>query len=84
MDPSIYAAMTASIESVINTALRYDPASLQKIAGINDVLAIHSTRPALTLYCSGSSGGVRIATRCESPVATQLSGSPVALIALIK
>ena len=84
MDPSIYAAMTASIESVINTALRYDPASLQKIAGISGVLAIHSTRPALTLYCCGSSDGVRIATHCESPVATQLSGSPVALIALLK
>jgi ubiquinone biosynthesis protein UbiJ len=84
MDPSIYAAMTASIESVINTALRYDPASLQKIAGISDVLAIHSTRPALTLYCCGSRDGVRIATFCESPVATQLSGSPVALMALLK
>ena len=84
MDPSISAAITASIESVINTALRYDPASLQKIAAINDVLAIQSTTPSLTLYCQGSSDGVRIMSHCEAPTATQLTGTPLALISLLK
>jgi ubiquinone biosynthesis protein UbiJ len=84
MDPSISAAITASIESVINTALRYDPASLQKIAQITDVLAIQSTTPALTLYCHGTSDGVRIMSNCAEPPSTQLSGTPLALISLLK
>lgn len=84
MDPSISAAITASIESVINSALRYDPASMQKIAAISDVLAIQSTQPALTLYCHGTSDGVRIMTLCETPATTQLSGTPLALITLLK
>jgi ubiquinone biosynthesis protein UbiJ len=84
MDPSISAAITASIESIINSALGYDPASMQKIAAISDVLAIQSTRPALTLYCHGSNDGVRIMSHCESPVTTQLSGTPLALISLLK
>ena len=84
IDPSVSAAITASIESVINTALRYDPASLQKIAAINDVLAIASTTPALTLYCHGTSDGVRIMSHCEAPTVTHLSGTPLALISLLK
>ncbi len=84
MDPSISAAITASIESIINTALKYDPASKQKIAEINDVLAIESTAPALTIYCHGTSDGVRIMSHCEAPTATQLTGTPLALISLLK
>ena len=84
MDPSISAGITASIESVINSALVFDPASMQKIAAISDVLAIQSTMPAMTLYCHGSNDGVRIMSFCESPVTTQLSGSPLALIALLR
>ncbi len=84
MDPSISAAITASIESVINTALKYDPASQQKIAEITDVLAIESTAPTLTIYCHGSSDGVRIMSHCEAPTATQLTGTPLALISLLK
>ncbi len=84
MDPSISAAITASIESVINTAFKYDPASQQKIAEITDVLAIESTAPALTIYCHGTSDGVRIMSHCEAPTATQLIGTPLALISLLK
>jgi len=84
MDPSISAAITASIESAINTALKYDPASKQKIAEISDVLAIESTSPALTIYCHGTSDGVRIMSHCEAPTATQLTGTPLALISLLK
>lgn len=84
MDPSISAVITASIESAINTALKYDPASKQKIAEITDVLAIESTTPAFTIYCHGTSDGVRIMSHCETPTTTQLTGTPLALISLLK
>jgi ubiquinone biosynthesis protein UbiJ len=84
MDPSISAAITASIESLINTALRYDPASRQKIAALSDILAIQSTKPALTLYCRGTIDGVNIMSNCSAPSAAQLTGTPFALLNLLR
>jgi ubiquinone biosynthesis protein UbiJ len=84
MDPSISAAMTASIEALINTALRYDPASRQKIAALSDILAIQSTKPALTLFCRGTNDGVSIMSSCSAPIAAQLTGTPFALLALLR
>ncbi len=76
--------LTSAIEAVINTALRYDPASKQQLSTLTDILAIESTAPAITLYCHGTEDGVRIMGYCESPVATQLKGSPLALLSLLK
>ena len=84
MDPSILTLMTAAMESVVNTALRYDPASRQQLAELTDILAIHSTTPRLSLYCCGSEDGIRIMSYCDAPVTTQLTGSPLALLSLIK
>ncbi len=77
-------ALTSAIETVINTALRYDPASKQQLSTLTDILAIESTVPSLTLYCHGTEDGVRIMGYCESPITTQLKGSPLALLSLLK
>lgn len=84
MDPSVLTLLTSSLETVVNTALNYDPASQKKLAGISDILAIESTAPALSLYCHGSADGIRFMAHCESSVTTRLRGTPIALLALLK
>ena len=84
MDPSLITALTAAIETAINTALRYDPASRQQLAQINDILAIESTSPSITLYCRGSEEGMHLMSHCEEAITTHLKGSPLALLNLIK
>jgi len=84
MDPSVLSLITGALETTINTALRYDPASQQKLATISDILAIESTSPGFKLYCHGSEDGIRFMAHCEAPVTTQLRGSPLALFSLLK
>lgn len=84
MDPSVLSLITGALESVVNTALRYDPASQQKLATLTDILAIESDSPRFTLYCHGSEDGIRLMTHCEAPITTQLTGSPLALFSLLK
>ena len=84
LDATIVQAITAGIESTINTALQYDPSSKQKIAQINDILAIHITAPSMTLYFHGQDDGVSVLSYYEDTVSTQLSGSVFALFNLLK
>jgi len=84
MDPTALTFITGSLESLVNTALRYDPASRQALEDLTDILAIESSSPRFTLYCHGSEDGIRLMTHCEAPVTTQLSGSPLALLSLLK
>ena len=84
LDISIVQAIAVSIESIINTALQYDPSSKQKITKINDVLAIRITAPNMTLYFHGQENGVSVLSYYEDTVSTQLSGSVLALVNLLK
>jgi ubiquinone biosynthesis accessory factor UbiJ len=84
LDATIVQAITAGIESTINAALQYDPSSKQKIAQINDILAIHITAPSMTLYFHGQDDGVSVLSYYEDTVSTQLSGSVFALFNLLK
>jgi len=84
VDQTIIQGLTVSIEAVVNTALRYDPASQKKIAAISDILAVEVTTPALTLYIRGQADGIVVLSYCEAPVATHLQGSPLDLLALLK
>jgi ubiquinone biosynthesis protein UbiJ len=83
-DPSYIQLLTASIETIINTALQYDPASRKKIAALHDILAIETTIPALCFYIRGQEEGVRVFSYCEAPVCTHLKGSPLALLMLLQ
>lgn len=84
IDPTYVQAVIAAIENTINTALRYDPASQQKIAAISDILAIETTLPKLCLYLHGQENGIRVLAYCEASVSTHMTGSPLALLNLLK
>ena len=84
MDPSLLLLLSTSMEKVINSALRYDPASQKSISQIEHILAIESTIPQLTLYIHGKQDGIYISSHCESPVTTHLRGTPLALLSLVK
>lgn len=77
-------ALTTAIETAVNVALKYDPASRQKIAALQDILAVKITVPSLCFYIQGQEEGIRVFSYCESPVSTHLTGSPIALLSLLK
>lgn len=82
--------LTVSIEALVNRALCYDPSSQQAIAAIDQVLAvnIHSglplIEPGLTLYFRGQEDGLAVLSYHEGAPVTQLSGSAISLINLLK
>ena len=79
-------AIAATIESAINNALYYDPASKRAVSELTDVFAIEvrpATLPSITFYCQGTADGVRIMSHCESSAAARLTGSPAALLGLL-
>jgi ubiquinone biosynthesis protein UbiJ len=84
IDLTLVQAIAVSIESTINTALRYDPSSKQKIANIPDILAIQITAPNMTLYFHGQDDGISVLSYCEQTVTTQLSGSILSLANLLR
>ena len=77
-------ALSGVIELAVNTALKYDPATRQKLAGMNDILALDITQPPLTLYFCGSSDGINVMHHCETHVSTTISGSLLALLKLLQ
>jgi ubiquinone biosynthesis protein UbiJ len=84
LDQTLIQAISAGIEASINTALAYDPSSRQKIAALSDILAIELTSPSLCFYLRGKTDGVAVLSYNEAPVVTHLSGSPCALLNLLK
>ncbi len=91
VDQTIITGITAGIEAVINRALRYDPATQQKVAQLNQVLAVTITQPNVTFYICGQTdkgnsdnSGVRIMNHCEDSITTHLTGSITALFSLLK
>ena len=86
-DPTAPGALTAALEKLINTALKYDPgtrSALVKLAG--RVLALESSFPSLTFYLCpqpvDSDLSLRVQAFCELPEDTRLKGSLPALLAL--
>ena len=84
MDPSLILALAKTCEALVNKALAYDPASLQKASELKHILAIECTSPSITLYCYGDRQGLVISSHCETPITTTLKGSPLALLSLLK
>ena len=79
-------AIAATIESTINNALHYDPASKRAMSELTDIFAIEvipAVLPPIIFYCQGTTDGVRIISHCDSPVTTRLTGSPAALFELL-
>ncbi|WP_105102465.1 ubiquinone biosynthesis accessory factor UbiJ [Microbulbifer pacificus] len=94
-DPTFRAGFDATLETAINTALRYDPGSrarLTKLAG--KVLGVNLTAPAMNLFLviddeddeGAEFGGncIEVHSRWSGEVTTELSGSALAFLQLLK
>jgi ubiquinone biosynthesis protein UbiJ len=84
LDPSIHTAIASALEKTINTALQFDPASQQQLAKLTDILAITFTKPAIKLYFEGTINGLRVMGHYDQAPATELKGTPRALLSLLK
>ncbi|MFC6633658.1 ubiquinone biosynthesis accessory factor UbiJ [Microbulbifer taiwanensis] len=84
-DPTFRAGFDAALETAINTALNYDPATrarLQKLDG--KALELDLTAPQMT-FCLGVEGErVCVHRHWEGEISTRLSGSAIALVRLLR
>ncbi len=86
-DASTMSGLCHGIEAVINTTLEFDPSTRNNISQINDILAVDCLLPngsTLTIYATGQAQGICLLSYCEQDVTTRISGSPLALLGLIK
>ncbi len=82
IDPTLHSAATASLEAVINRALRYDPATRLKLARLaGKSLVIDISGSDLSLGCHFDADSIRIVGQIDNPT-TRLSGSVSALLSL--
>lgn len=81
MTSTLTTAALAGAEASINRALRYDPATRQRLAKLEgQVLAIRLTTPAVAVYLAPEADRLRLASHWEGPVATEIQGSLSALV----
>lgn len=74
--PTLKTAAFAALESAINTALRLDPASRQKLAALNGrVFHLECTQPDLDIFLLPQQDGVQLAAHWEGDISAGLSGS---------
>ena len=82
---TIATGLAALLESGINTALRYDPGTrnrLQKLTG--KVLHLHCLQPQFDLYFSVDEQRVTVAARCDKDITATLSGDLRDLFVLLR
>lgn len=80
MTNTLTTAALAGAEASINRALRYDPATRQKLAKLEgQVLAVRLSAPALCVYLAPEADRLRLLSHWEGPVATEIQGSLSAL-----
>ena len=84
-DPTFRAGFDAALETAINTALRYDPgtrARLDRLAG--KVLGVALSAPKMTLFLVIEEDGIEVHSRWSGAVTTELQGSAIAFLQLLK
>lgn len=70
-----HTAAIAALETAINTALKYDPATKNQLAALNDhVFLLHCTSPKLPLYIIPAEE-VRLCSFYQGDITTTLKGS---------
>ena len=76
-------ALTAALETAINTYLQMDPDTLQQLSKFSDkVIAIELLDTGLTLYCLPQAQGMTIMSQYQGEPDTTISGRPVSLAKL--
>jgi len=76
-------ALTAALETAINTYLQMDPETLQQLSKFSDkVIAIELQDTGLTLYCLPQTQGMTIMSQYQGAPDTTISGRPVSLAKL--
>lgn len=78
-------ALFAAIETTVNKALAYDPATQQQLALIDDhIIAVLCTQPHQQLWVRFSGGEVQLLSQWDDPVDASISGKLKDFIALAK
>jgi ubiquinone biosynthesis protein UbiJ len=73
-------SVTAGLETALNTALRLDPATFNRLAKFSDkVIAIELQGLDLTLYLLPGSNGISLMSQYGAEPDTTLSGTPLAM-----
>ncbi|WOX04120.1 ubiquinone biosynthesis accessory factor UbiJ [Microbulbifer pacificus] len=88
-DPTFRAGFDATLETAINTALRYDPGSRARLARLaGKVLRVNLTAPSMNLFLviddEDEGGYIEVHSRWSGEVSTELSGSALAFLQLLK
>lgn len=80
---TVSTASLAAIESLINKALQYDPATSQALTECSGkILQINFSMPSIKLFLLIAENKIRLMTLWDGEVDTQISGSLVALAQL--
>lgn len=81
MTSTLTSAALAGAEASINRALRYDPATRQRLAKLDgQVLALRLSHPSMGFYIAPEAEQLRLLNHWEGPVATEIQGSLSALV----
>jgi len=76
-------ALTAALETAINTYLQMDPDTLHRLARFSDkVIAIELQDTGITLFCLPQAQGMTIMSQYQGEPDTIISGRPVSLAKL--
>jgi ubiquinone biosynthesis protein UbiJ len=76
-------ALTAALETAVNTYLQMDPDTTQKLSTFSDkVIAIELEDTGITLYCLPQTQGMTIMSNYQGEPDTTISGRPVSLAKL--
>ncbi|WP_237067825.1 ubiquinone biosynthesis accessory factor UbiJ [Microbulbifer guangxiensis] len=85
MDPTFRSGFDAALESAINAALSCDPATRARLGKLDGrALALNLTAPRMELILCVEGEEVRLRQHWEGPVDTRLTGSPIALLRLLR
>jgi ubiquinone biosynthesis accessory factor UbiJ len=78
-------ALLLPVEALINRTLTLDPASVQRLASLEDLtLAIHTTQPTAQLFISFRNGKVHLGVVDAGSVAASLHGPLRGMLALLR
>ena len=85
MDPTLHAGFDAALETAINAALKYDPATRARLAKLDGrALALDLTVPNLRLCLCIEGEQVRVRRHWEGEISTRLGGSAIAMLRLLR